>query len=78
MNAPTGQLAAAGAEGKIAVWSLWSPVEGSPERVRLTVETLTGMELVGHQSVVAISAERLRDGRRRLSALGGSVLTAGD
>ena len=78
MNAATAQLAAAGAEGKINIWTFWSPLEGSPERVRLAVETLTGAELVAHQSVVSLTAEQLRDRRRRLDELGGAVWAAGD
>ena len=78
MHAATAQMAAAGAEGKINIWNPWSPVEGSPERVRLTVESLTGMELVAHQSVVPLSAERLRESRRRLDELGGPVWAGDD
>ncbi len=67
------RLAAGAFDGKILVWDMWSPLEGSPERVRLTIELLTGMELVSSEFVRACSQEDRQTRRRRLKALGGPV-----
>jgi serine/threonine protein kinase/WD40 repeat protein len=68
------RMAAAGSDGKIVVWDSWLPLEGSAERVKLSIELLTGLELVSHETIRPLSEERRRDCRRRLDELGGPLL----
>jgi eukaryotic-like serine/threonine-protein kinase len=67
------RMAAVGTDGKIVVWDTWSPLDGSAERVRLSIETLTAMELISHESIRSLAADRLEEYRRRLEGLGGSI-----
>ncbi|HWB10901.1 MAG TPA: protein kinase [Pirellulales bacterium] len=68
------RLAAAGSDGKIVVWDSWLPLKGSAERVKLSIELLTGLELVLHETIRPLSEDRRRDCRRRLDELGGPLL----
>ncbi|HVA51599.1 MAG TPA: protein kinase [Pirellulales bacterium] len=65
------RLAAGSSDGRIALWNRWPPLNGDPERVRLTIELLTGMELIAHESARKLSQTELEDRRRRLDELGG-------
>jgi WD40 repeat protein len=67
------RLAAGAFDGKILVWDMWSPLEGSPEQVRLTIELLTGLKLVSSEFVWPCSEEDRQTRRRRLETLGGPV-----
>jgi WD40 repeat protein/serine/threonine protein kinase len=69
---PDGRLMAAGAwDGRIAVWEPPAPVEGSTERVRLSVELLTGMELGLPPATRALDGAEIEARRSRLEELGG-------
>ncbi|HEV3338893.1 MAG TPA: protein kinase, partial [Pirellulales bacterium] len=68
------RLAAAGSDGKIVVWDAWLPLGGSAERVKLSIEWLTGLELVLHETIRPLSEDRLRACRQRLDELGGPLL----
>jgi WD40 repeat protein/predicted Ser/Thr protein kinase len=71
--APGGRLLAVGDEsGAVQLWDLPEPVAGTPERVRLRVELLTGMELDPQGALTSLGAESQREHRRRLDDLGGS------
>lgn len=61
------QLAAGTHEGKIALWKLWRPLVGPPEVVRSTVELLTGMKLVSHETFKRLSPAEIDQRRRRLA-----------
>jgi WD40 repeat protein/tRNA A-37 threonylcarbamoyl transferase component Bud32 len=64
-------LACGGRDGRITLWRIPTLLEGSPERVRLWVETLTGLELNGGELVRELSPEALEQRRRQLQQLGG-------
>jgi WD40 repeat protein len=67
-----GRLMAAGdGDGRIALWETPGPVEGSPEQVRLAVETLTGLELDARPMPRSLDPEELKERRRQLDELGG-------
>jgi WD40 repeat protein len=68
-----GQRAATGSrDGVVHQWCLPPPpVEGSPERLRLWVEVLTGMELDPQGAVRDLTSDELGERRRRLEELGG-------
>ncbi len=68
------RLAATCSDGKIVVWDAWSPLEGSAERVTLSIEWLTGLELVLPETIRPLSEERLCACRERLDELGGPLL----
>jgi hypothetical protein len=71
------RMAAAGSDGKIVVWDSWLPLEGSAERVKLSIKCLTGLELILHETIRPLSEEQLRDCRRQLDALGGPLVGEG-
>jgi WD40 repeat protein len=69
---PDGKLMAVGdEEGRLALWETPAPAEGTPERVRLTAELLTGLELAPGPSTRELGPEELQERRRRLETLGG-------
>jgi WD40 repeat protein len=69
----SGRRAATGGRDRaVHQWRLPPPpVEGSPERIRLWAEVLTGMELDPQGAVRELSADDLGSRRRRLEELGG-------
>jgi WD40 repeat protein len=66
------RLAVGGFDGKIALWDAWSPIEGSPELVRVTIELFTGKQWVSHELVGDLSADDLEYRRLRLKELSSS------
>jgi WD40 repeat protein len=65
---PAGRyFAAAGADGRVAVWPVSAPLAGSPERVRLRMEVLTGMELDAGEVIRELSPQGQKERRRRLA-----------
>lgn len=71
-SADGSHFAVGGFDGRIALWEAWSPIEGSPELVRVTIELVTGMQWVSHELVGDLSADELEYRRRRLKELSGS------
>jgi WD40 repeat protein len=66
------RAATGGKDGAVRQWRLPPPpVEGSPERVRLWAEVLTGTELDPQGAVRELSTDTLGARRRRLEELGG-------
>jgi hypothetical protein len=63
-------MAAAGRDGRIALWVIPQPVGGTAEAVRLRVETLTGMHLDANGTVRELDPDAVRQRRRRLEELG--------
>jgi WD40 repeat protein len=53
------------------LWAFPMPIAGSPERVKLWVEVLTGQELDEHGAVRVLGADTWHERRRRLEELGG-------
>jgi WD40 repeat protein len=70
---PGGRRAAASTEdGTVTQWHVPAPpVEGSPDRIRLWAETLSGLELDDQGAVQELAVEALRQRRSRLEELGG-------
>jgi WD40 repeat protein len=68
---PGGRLAAGGREGRVVLCDVLPPLEGDPERVRVWVELLTGMELDRDDVMRPLGPEALQERRRRLTELGG-------
>jgi WD40 repeat protein len=67
-----GQLLATGDDSRaVRLWELPAPVAGTPERVRLWVELLTGMELDAQGALTSLGADAVQERRRRLDELGG-------
>jgi hypothetical protein len=64
-------MAAGDWDGRIALWPVPQPVEGTAEQVRLSVEVLTGMELDARSAVRPLDPDALRERRRRLDEAGG-------
>jgi WD40 repeat protein len=56
------------------IWSLPTVVQGTPERIRIWVEILTGMELDAQGATRQLDPEAWRERRRRLQELGGAPL----
>lgn len=76
--APEAQLyAAGGSDGRITLWRGWRPLDGSGERLRLWVETLTGLELAAQETIHELSSDALAVRGRRLAELGGPPVKAG-
>jgi WD40 repeat protein len=68
---PDGQTFVTSA-GDVRVWQLPLRLGGSPERVTLWVQVLTGLELVGETNVVRVlDPDAWQERRRRLDELGG-------
>jgi WD40 repeat protein/serine/threonine protein kinase len=66
------RAATGGRDGAVRQWRLPPPpLEGSPERIRLWAEVLTGIGLDLQGAVHELSAEDLAERRRRLMELGG-------
>jgi WD40 repeat protein/tRNA A-37 threonylcarbamoyl transferase component Bud32 len=64
---PNGRtLAAGGSYGRLVLWDAPRPIDGPPDLVRLSVETLTGLELDGRGGVRELTADELQQRRRRL------------
>jgi WD40 repeat protein/tRNA A-37 threonylcarbamoyl transferase component Bud32 len=64
-------FAVAGRDGRIVLWQVPQPLAGSAEAVRLRVEALTGLELLGPRKAVReLSAADVRRRRDRLAELG--------
>jgi WD40 repeat protein/predicted Ser/Thr protein kinase len=71
--APGGRfLATADGSSAVRLWDLPAPVAGTPERVRLWAELLTGMELDAHGAMTPLGEQSLRDRRRRLAEIDAS------
>ena len=69
---PDGKVLLTGSLDRSAVfWKVPEPVEGSLERVRLWIESLTGMEMKDNDVVLPLELEQLHERRARLNALGG-------
>ncbi len=51
--------AAAGSDGRIAVWNAPEPLAGNIEEIRLAIELLSGMELDGRGAVTPLSPAAL-------------------
>jgi WD40 repeat protein/serine/threonine protein kinase len=64
-------LAVAEKRGRIALWETPRPMQGTPERLRLWAETLTGMELDTEQMIHALDPDEVQRRRARLDELGG-------
>jgi WD40 repeat protein len=75
---PGGILAASDASGAVRLWDLPNPVGGTPERVRLWVEVLTGMELDVGGAASRLDAGALQDRRHQLEKLGGPPASVAD
>jgi WD40 repeat protein/tRNA A-37 threonylcarbamoyl transferase component Bud32 len=72
---PDGRHMAVGRrDGIIALGQPPRPLQGDPERLRLWVEILTGMELDREETIRPLSADELQERRGRLEALGGPPL----
>jgi WD40 repeat protein len=73
-----GRLLAVGDDsGTVRLWELPEPVAGTPERVRLWAEVLTGMELDDQGVVTSLGPDAVRERRRRLDAPGDGFLGVG-
>ncbi len=66
------RMAAGDTDGRIVIWEPPLPIEGDPERIRLWVETLTGMELDSAGTIRALSADEISERLRRLQEVGGA------
>lgn len=67
-------LAVAGKWGRIALWETPQPMRGTSERLRLSVETLAGMELDEQQIIRSLDPDEVQRRRARLDELGGPVV----
>src|SRR5262249_53182796 len=66
------RAATGGKDGAVRQWRLPPPpMKGSPERIRLWAEVLTGMELAPQGAVRELAAAELEKRRQRLEELGG-------
>jgi WD40 repeat protein/tRNA A-37 threonylcarbamoyl transferase component Bud32 len=66
-------LAAGGRDGRITVWPVPRPVDGTVERVKLWVEVITGMERQTEESTRTLTEPEIEKRRRRLQDLGGPL-----
>jgi WD40 repeat protein len=66
-------LATGGMDGRISVWEVPEPLQGSPERVRLLIEILTGTRLDEQGMRQALSPTEVEQQGRRLVELGGTI-----
>jgi WD40 repeat protein/serine/threonine protein kinase len=64
-------LATAGEDRTVQLWQVPTPVAGDGERIRLWVQTLTGMEHDGNGGIRPVGAAELKRRRERLKELGG-------
>jgi WD40 repeat protein len=72
---PDGRTLLTGSWDKAArLWPVPAPVEGDPERVRLWVEVLTGMELDEDGVIHALEAATWQQRRQHLEEIGGPAL----
>jgi WD40 repeat protein len=62
-------------DGVVRRWPVPDPIEGSPTRLGLWVQALTGMRLDTHGGVSMLSAEDWQAVRQNLDALSGSNMT---
>ncbi|MFI5455598.1 MAG: WD40 repeat domain-containing serine/threonine-protein kinase [Isosphaerales bacterium] len=70
---PDGRTAlTAGQDGAARIWDVPLPLEGTPERVRVWVQSITGLELKDDGNVSVLDAPTWRVRRQRLQALGGT------
>ncbi|HVX10228.1 MAG TPA: protein kinase [Pirellulales bacterium] len=77
-NSDGSRLAAGAFDGRVAVWESWPLLEGTAERVRLSIELLVGRELVAQEKVRDLDDVGVQFRRQRLEALGGTVIPAGN
>ncbi len=74
---PTGEYLLTATTGRMAMtWRFPEPATGSLEHLRLWVETLTGMEMKEHDTMVLLDMDRLRGKRRDLIDNGGVPVPA--
>lgn len=72
---PQGKSLLIATRGKMAMcWQITEPVEGSLDHTRLWVQTMTGMEMKEHDTIVPIEMERVMQKRAELSRMGGAPL----
>jgi hypothetical protein len=64
------QLATTCRDGFLRLWKIAAPLEGSPERIRLTVELVAERTLGPFGEVLELDAKALEQRRRRLELLG--------
>ncbi len=64
-------LAVGGAGGRIVVWDVPEPMLGTPQRLRLWIEVLTGMQLDSRGAVSTLDSEALRSRQQKLGEQGG-------
>jgi WD40 repeat protein/serine/threonine protein kinase len=64
-------LAVAGKRGTIVLWETPRRMQGESQRLRLWVETLTGMELDKDQMIHTLDPDEVQSRRARLDELGG-------
>jgi WD40 repeat protein len=64
------KLAVGGMDGRVSVWDVPGPLPGSPERIRLLIELLTGTRLDRQGTRKGLSAAEVEQRRRRLKELG--------
>jgi WD40 repeat protein len=62
----TGRWVAAGNEQGVRLWELPPPMAGSPERIRLEVEAITGLQL-DEETILPLSAESIEKRLEQLS-----------
>jgi WD40 repeat protein/serine/threonine protein kinase len=72
---PDGETVATGGTDKTArLWLVPTPVSGTPERITLWSQLLTGLELDPYGEVQALDADTWQERRQRLEELGGPPL----
>jgi WD40 repeat protein len=59
------------AHDRLRLWKVPQPLQGTPERIRLWIEVLTGQELAADGAVVELDAKTWHERRDRLQQLGG-------
>ncbi len=68
---PDGRTVLTGSyDGTVRFWSVPAPVAGEPERIRLWVEVITGMELDSSNVIHLLDATTWQDRKHRLEQLG--------
>jgi WD40 repeat protein len=72
---PDGQLVLTGSFDRTArIWRVPSTVAGSPERIRVWIEVITGLELDEEAVIRFLDAPAWQERRQRLQELGGPPL----